>query len=83
MARKIIGEDRFIETHLCAAINVCEERDPKGLYRKARAGAICDFTGVSAPYEAPQHAELRIDTGRLTVEDSVAEIVAALAKRFL
>lgn len=83
MARKIIGEDRFIETHLCTAISVCEERDPKGLYRKARAGTICDFTGVSAPYEAPDHAELRIDTGRLTVEDSVAKIVEALAKRFV
>lgn len=83
MARKIIGEERFIETHLCAAISVCEERDPKGLYRKARAGAICDFTGISAPYEAPDRAELSIDTGRMTVEESVAEIVGALARRFL
>ena len=82
MARKIIGEERFIETHLCAAISVCEERDPKGLYRQARAGTICDFTGISAPYEAPDRAELSLDTGRLTVEESVTKIVGALAKRF-
>ena len=83
MARKIIGDERFIETHLCTAISVCEERDPKGLYRKARAGTICDFTGISAPYETPLHAELSIDTGRLTVEESVTEIVGKLAQRFL
>lgn len=83
VARKIIGDGRFIETHLCATISVCEERDPKGLYRKARAGTICDFTGISAPYEAPHHAELSVDTGRLTVEESVAKIVGLLAKRFL
>lgn len=83
MARKIIGEERFIETHLCAAISVCEERDPKGLYRKARAGVIFNFTGISAPYEAPERAELRIDTGRMTVEESVKEIVGMLARRFL
>jgi len=83
MAREIVGTARFLETHLCADIGVCERRDPKGLYKKARTGAIADFTGVSAPYEAPEAPELRIDTGRITVEDSVAAIVAALAPRFL
>jgi len=82
-ARKIIGEERFIETHLCAAISVCEERDPKGLYKKARAGSISDFTGITAPYEAPEGDELSIDTGRLTVEESVTKIVGKLARRFL
>jgi len=81
-AREIIGEGRFIETHLCTAIGVCEGRDPKGLYKKARAGSIPEFTGITAPYEAPERAELTIDTGRLTVEASVAEIVRKLAIRF-
>lgn len=81
-AREIIGNERFIETHLCTAIAVCEGRDPKGLYKKARAGSIPEFTGVTAPYEAPAMAELSIDTGRLTVEASVAEIVRKLAVRF-
>lgn len=81
-AREIIGEGRFVETHLCAAISVCEERDPKGLYKKARAGSIAEFTGITAPYEAPERADLTIDTGRLTVQASVAEIVRKLAVRF-
>lgn len=81
-AREIIGDERFIETHLCTAIGVCEGRDPKGLYKKARAGAIPEFTGVTAPYEAPDRAALNIDTGRLTVDASVAEIVRKLAERF-
>lgn len=82
VARQVIGEGRFIETHLCTLIDVCEGRDPKGLYRQARAGSIRDFTGITAPYEAPQNAELSIDTGQLTVEASVAKIAGALASRF-
>ncbi|RZI43463.1 adenylyl-sulfate kinase [Herbaspirillum sp. HC18] len=79
IAREIIGRTRFIETYLCTDISVCEERDPKGLYKKVREGAISEFTGVSAPYEAPDAPELRIDTARLTVEESVAEIIRKLA----
>ncbi len=82
VARQVIGEGRFIEIHLCTLIDVCEGRDPKGLYRQARAGSIRDFTGITAPYEAPQNAELSIDTGQLTVEASVAKIAGALASRF-
>lgn len=82
VARKIIGEDRFIETHLCTDIAVCETRDPKGLYKKVREGAIAEFTGITAPYEAPLDPELRIDTGRLAVEESVAAILEKLRSRF-
>ncbi|OHC71509.1 MAG: adenylyl-sulfate kinase [Rhodocyclales bacterium RIFCSPLOWO2_02_FULL_63_24] len=81
MAREIIGPERFIETHLCAELEVCEQRDPKGLYKKARQGAIAEFTGVTAPYEVPEDPELKIDTGRSTVEDSVSAIIKALAPR--
>ena len=82
MARDIIGADRFIETHLAAGMDVCERRDPKGLYKKARAGEIKDFTGVSAPYEAPESPALLIDTGLLGVEESIAEIMRIVRPRF-
>lgn len=82
MARDIIGEENFIETYLAAGLDVCEQRDPKGLYKKARAGTICDFTGVSAPYEAPESPSLLIDTGRLGVGESISEIMRTVSKRF-
>lgn len=81
MAREIVGTKRFIETHLCAELDVCEQRDPKGLYKKARQGTIAEFTGVTAPYEVPEAPELKIDTGRSTIEDSVSAIIDALAPR--
>ncbi|TAK92573.1 MAG: adenylyl-sulfate kinase, partial [Burkholderiaceae bacterium] len=70
-----------IETHLCTTIDVCEQRDPKGLYEKARHGKIDGFTGISAPYETPEHPALTIDTASLTVEGSVANIMQQLAQR--
>lgn len=79
MAREIVGPERFLEVHLSADIRVCEGRDRKGLYKEAREGNICDFTGVSAPYEAPERPDFNIDTGRLTVAESVAEILSRLA----
>jgi adenylyl-sulfate kinase len=79
MAREIIGTERYIETWLCTDIGVCESRDPKGLYKKVREGSIAEFTGITAPYEAPENPELRIDTSRLTIEESVTEIIQKLA----
>ena len=67
MARNIIGRKNFFEVYVSTPVSVCEERDPKGLYKKARAGFIKDFTGVSAPYEAPADANLIIDTSDCTV----------------
>lgn len=81
MAREIIGSDRFIETHLCTDIQVCEGRDPKGLYKKVREGRILEFTGVTAPYEAPEAPDLTIDTGCLTVDESIGEIIRKLVPR--
>lgn len=81
MAREVVGAGRFIEVHVDAPLEVCEQRDPKGLYRKARRGEIADFTGVSAPYEAPEAADLVIDTARQPVEACVAQVFdAVLAK---
>lgn len=81
LAREIIGSDRFIETFLCTDISVCEQRDPKGLYKKVRSGNIAEFTGITAPYEEPINPELRIDTGRLSIDECVSQIIKQLAPR--
>jgi adenylyl-sulfate kinase len=81
MARQIIGAARFIETYLSADLEVCEKRDAKGLYAKARAGKIADFTGISAPYVAPTAPDAVIDTGSLTPEDGVDILIARLRSR--
>jgi len=78
LARSIAPEGRFIEVHLDTPLDVCEQRDPKGLYAKARAGEIKDFTGISAPYEAPLKPEVTLDTGRLSVDECVAKILERL-----
>lgn len=79
-ARQIVGED-FFEIHVAAPLDVCESRDPKGHYRKARAGGIAAFTGVGSDYDAPAHPELRIDTAGRSVDDAVGEIAALLEAR--
>ncbi|MFC7516263.1 adenylyl-sulfate kinase [Herbaspirillum sp. GCM10030257] len=81
MAREIIGFDRFFEVHLATELRVCEERDPKGLYRKVRAGEIREFTGISAPYETPEQPDLRVDTGCMTLDASVEAILRLLEPR--
>jgi len=80
-AGEIIGRERFIEVHLSASVEVCEQRDAKGLYAKARAGQIPEFTGISAPYEPPLAPDLAIDTGVTDVEQSVAALFGLLAGR--
>lgn len=79
--RKIQEEGDFVEIFVDAPLSVCEERDPKGLYKKARAGIIPEFTGISAPYESPVNAELILNTGEEPVEDSAARVVAYLEER--
>ena len=78
--RKIIGND-FIEVYCAANIDVCEERDTKGLYKKARSGEIKDFTGISSPYEAPINPEIIVDTGHLNLDESVEKILTFLNER--
>ena len=68
----------FIEVFVKASVEVCEQRDPRGLYTKARAGEIKEFTGVSAPYEEPRRPEIVLDTEKLTVEQSAAEVLEYL-----
>ncbi|MFO7938037.1 MAG: sulfate adenylyltransferase subunit CysN [Kiritimatiellia bacterium] len=77
-ARQIIGEDEFMEVHVNADLETCEQRDPKGLYKKARAGEIPQFTGISAPYEAPEKPSVIIATDKHSVEECVDKIIAAL-----
>lgn len=79
-ARAINGES-FVEVYVQCDMAVCEERDPKGLYKKARAGQLPEFTGISAPYEAPENAELVVDTGAESLEESAARVVAYLEQR--
>ena len=81
MARDILGPARFLETYLAADIAVCERRDPRGLYRRARSGEISDFTGISAPYEAPDNPTIKLDTGVLSVEETVLEVLNAVLPR--
>lgn len=70
-AREIIGNDNFIEVYISTPLEECERRDVKGLYKKARAGEIPNFSGITSPYEPPEHAEITIDTTNQTVEESV------------
>lgn len=75
IVRDITNEGDFIEILCNANLEVCEKRDPKGLYKKARAGEIKDFTGISSPYEVPEHPEIIVETGTQTVEESVTQVI--------
>ena len=78
MASDIIGAEDFKEVYISTPLEVCEARDVKGLYAKARRGEIKNFTGISAPFEAPEHPALSIDTSKVSLEDSVKQILAFL-----
>lgn len=79
LARRLVKSGQFIEVYVNAPLAVCEQRDPKGLYARARAGEIKDFTGVSAPYEPPENPELELSTDKLTIAGSVDRILNYLA----
>jgi adenylylsulfate kinase len=81
--RSLHPDRHFIEVHLDPPLDVCEARDPKGLYAKARTGEIADFSGVSAPYEAPERAELRLDTSRRPLAACVEDVLAQLHTRHI
>lgn len=76
MARTLFEDDEFVEVFVDASLDVCEQRDPKGLYRKARQGEIKNFTGLDSPYEPPEKPELILDTVELSVEQAADEIIA-------
>ncbi len=75
MAKEIIGEEDFKEVFVSTPIEECERRDVKGLYARARRGEVKNFTGISAPFEAPEHPDLSIDTSQLSLEESVNEVL--------
>lgn len=81
LVRELVDEGDFVEIYCEAPLAVCEERDPKGLYKKARAGEIPEFTGISSPYEAPDHPELVINTGDKTIQESVQMIIDYLSAK--
>lgn len=77
-AREIIGADAMIEVHVSTSLAICESRDPKGLYKRARLGEIAEFTGVSAPYEAPQSPDLSLDTAGLSPVACLGSVIPLL-----
>jgi bifunctional enzyme CysN/CysC len=83
LARSLVDEGEFIEVYVSAPLEVCEQRDPKGLYKKARAGQIANFTGVSAPYEPPDRPELVVHTDRQTAAECVAQIIDFLKMQYI
>ena len=78
---RAVADGKFIEVYVKCDLSVCEERDPKGLYKKARTGEIPEFTGISAPYEAPDAAELEVDTSHTSLEDCAAYVIGYLEER--
>jgi adenylylsulfate kinase len=82
MVRSLFAEGEYVEVYVRCPLDVCERRDPKGLYRRARSGELGQFTGISAPYEAPESPELIIDTNKLSVEAAAELIIEALTGRF-
>ena len=75
IAKQIIGAENFIEVYINASVDTCEERDVKGLYKKARKGEIKDFTGISAPFEVPKSPEIEINTAQLSIDESVQKVL--------
>ena len=78
--RELLGDGEFLEVYVNASLETCEKRDPKGLYKKARAGEIKGFTGIDAPYEAPDNAELVLDADNKSIDELAQEVIAFLEK---
>lgn len=79
--RGILGHGDFIEIYCDAPIEICESRDVKGMYKKARAGLIADFTGISSPYEVPENPELSVNTGDAELDECVKRVIAEMQQR--
>jgi len=80
-ARRLVKDGEFIEIFVDCDLEICEQRDPKGLFKKARAGEIPEFTGISAPYEAPENPEIRVNTGKMSVKQCVDVIISYLEEK--
>ena len=81
VVRALVEENEFLEVFIDTPLDICESRDPKGLYKKARKGEIPNFTGISSPYEAPTNSEIHIKTGLLSVEECADNVVNYLIKK--
>ncbi|MGA9367141.1 MAG: adenylyl-sulfate kinase, partial [Steroidobacteraceae bacterium] len=81
MVRELVANGEFIEIHVDTPLEICKQRDPKGLYARALEGKIKNFTGIDSPYEAPENAEIIVDTSKGSAEDVAARIVAALREQ--
>ncbi len=81
LAKEIIGEDRFVEVFINCPLDVCEQRDVKGLYKKARNGDIKNFTGIDSPYEAPANPDIEVLTHTVSVKESTKELVKQIIPR--
>lgn len=79
--RSLVSQGEFFEIYCQCPLEVCEQRDVKGLYKRARAGEIKNFTGISSPYEEPQYPELAVETGSVSLEQSVAIVIGMLRER--
>lgn len=79
--RKLLKDGEFVEVYVKCPLEVCEQRDTKGLYKKARAGEVKEFTGISAPYEEPLNPELTIDTSKMTVDESTRAVLTYLEEK--
>jgi adenylyl-sulfate kinase len=80
-ARSLLPAARFLEVYLSAPLEVCEQRDPKGLYARARAGLVKDFTGITAPYEMPLKPDLELRTDKFTIDECVSTLVSMLSEK--
>lgn len=81
MVRQMLEPGEFIEVYLSTPLEVCEKRDPKGLYQKARAGEIGNFTGISSPYEPPEAPEVKVDSSQVSLEEGVMRVIDALRQK--
>ncbi|MNW01462.1 Adenylyl-sulfate kinase [compost metagenome] len=78
MARELIGEENFVEVYVNTPLEVCEQRDVKGLYKKARAGQLPNLSGVGSPYEAPLAAEVEVGSDGMTIRETIAKVVETI-----
>ncbi len=81
VVRKLVEEGEFLEVYVSCSVETCEQRDPKGLYKKARNAEIANFTGISAPYEEPEHPEFILDTERYSIEECVEQLTTFLTAK--
>ena len=81
LARELVADSEFVEIHVDTPLEICKQRDPKGLYVRALEGKIKNFTGIDSPYEPPENAEIIVDTSKGTAEEVAAHIIATLREK--